>query len=125
MPAATISEKVYSSVLSFSKFQIIILFLSGSTSQYSRTPAARYLTSPIYELQLIGTENNDNYIDEVMAIAEEYSVEFYDFNLAREGFLPIRRGDYFMDTNHLNRVGADMYAKEPPIPAHLHDILPQ
>lgn len=65
--------------------------------------------SPIYELQLISTENYDNYIDEVKAIAEEYNIEFYDFNLAKEEYLPIQLGDYFRDTNHLNSVGANMY----------------
>lgn len=65
--------------------------------------------SPIYELELISTGNYDNYIDEVRAIVEEYDVEFYDFNLAREEYLPIQHGDYFWDVGHLNDVGADMY----------------
>ena len=58
---------------------------------------------------MISTENYDYYIDEVRAIAEEYNVEFYDFNLAREEYLPIQHGDYFMDLGHLNEVGADMF----------------
>lgn len=65
--------------------------------------------SPIYELQLISTENYDNYIDEVRAIAEEYNVEFYDFNLAREEYFPIQHKEYFKDVHHLNSAGADMY----------------
>lgn len=64
--------------------------------------------SPIYELQLISTENYDNYVGQVRTIADEYGVEFYDFNLAKKEYLPIQQGDCFMDIGHLNDAGADM-----------------
>lgn len=65
--------------------------------------------SPTYELQLISTGNYDNYIDQVRVIAEEYDVDFYDFNLIRKEYLPIQNGDYFMDIGHLNDAGANMF----------------
>lgn len=65
--------------------------------------------APIYELQLIATEHYDNYIDQVRAIAERYNVEFYDFNLAKEEYLPIQNSEYFRDIGHLNDSGADMF----------------
>lgn len=65
--------------------------------------------SPIYELQLISTENYDNYIDQVRGIAKEYHVDFYDFNLVREDYLSIQKTEYFQDLNHLNSFGADLF----------------
>lgn len=65
--------------------------------------------SPIYELQLISTEGYDDYIDQIRAIADEYGVDFYDFNLAKEEYLPIQHTKYFMDIEHLNADGAAMY----------------
>ena len=65
--------------------------------------------SPIDELQLISTENYDNYIEQIKEISEEYNVPFYDFNLAKEEYLPIHYGKYFMDIEHLNHTGASMF----------------
>lgn len=65
--------------------------------------------SPIYELRLISTMNYDNYTNEVRDIAEEYGIPFYDFNLAREEYLPIQYGEYFTDGHHLNSAGAEMF----------------
>lgn len=65
--------------------------------------------SPMYELQPISTENYDNYIDQVRTIADEYGVDFYDFNLAREEYLAIQDGKYFQDIGHLNEDGADIF----------------
>lgn len=65
--------------------------------------------SPIDDLQLLSTEGYDHYISQIRRIAEEYRVDFYDFNLAKEDFLPVRDGKYFQDVGHLNSVGADLY----------------
>lgn len=65
--------------------------------------------SPIYELALISTEHYDNYINQIRKIAAEYQIDFYDFNLAKEEYLPIQYGEYFHDINHLNSTGADMF----------------
>ncbi len=65
--------------------------------------------SPIDELQIISTENYDNYINQIKEISEEYSVPFYDFNLAKDEYLPIQHGEYFKDIGHLNYAGASMF----------------
>lgn len=65
--------------------------------------------SPIYELQLISTEDYDNYVDQVRQIAEEYQVDFYDFNLVKEEYLPIQQMKYFSDVGHLNEVGSNLF----------------
>lgn len=65
--------------------------------------------APIGELELISTENYDNYVNEVRKIADEYSIAFYDFNLAKEEYLPIQHGEYFLNVGHLNSAGADMF----------------
>lgn len=65
--------------------------------------------SPMRELQLIGTENYDNYVNYVRKIADEYGIAFYDFNLAKEEYLPIQQGKYYKDMGHLNGAGADLF----------------
>lgn len=65
--------------------------------------------SPIDELQLVSTECYDNYINQIREIADEYGIEFYDFNLTKEEYLDIQHGEYFMDVGHLNYKGADMF----------------
>lgn len=65
--------------------------------------------SPMDELRLISTENYDSYVNQVKDIAGEYGVAFYDFNLAKEEYLPIHHGKYFTDSQHLNGAGADLF----------------
>ena len=66
-------------------------------------------SSPIYELQVLSTENYDNYVSQLRQIAEEYGIDYYDFNLCRENYLPIQKTENFMDIGHLNVNGADIY----------------
>lgn len=65
--------------------------------------------SPIYELQLISTENYDNYLNQVRGIAAEYELDIYDFNLAKEEYLPIQQTKYFRDVGHLNAAGGELF----------------
>lgn len=65
--------------------------------------------SPIYELQVISTEDYDNYTSQIKRVADEYGVDFYDFNLVKEEYLPIQQAKYFMDSDHLNADGAAMF----------------
>ncbi len=66
-------------------------------------------SNPMYEIQPISTENYDNYVDGIRKIAAEYGIPYYDFNLAREEYLPIQNPGYFMDAGHLNTKGAEIY----------------
>ena len=68
-------------------------------------------SAPVYELQVLTTENYDTYIKYIRAIADEYGVEYYDFNLSREEYLPIQHTEYFGDKEHLNSAGAEMFTK--------------
>lgn len=65
--------------------------------------------SPIYELQVISTEGYDDYTGQIREIADEYDVDFYDFNLAKDEYLPIQQTKYFMDVEHLNADGAALF----------------
>lgn len=65
--------------------------------------------SPIYELQLLSTENYDCYVQRISEIAMEYEIPYYDFNMVKEEYLPIQCGEYFMDVGHLNAKGAELY----------------
>ncbi|MBD5520921.1 MAG: hypothetical protein HDR03_06795 [Lachnospiraceae bacterium] len=65
--------------------------------------------SPIDELQLMSVVNYDNFLVQINNIADEYDVEFYDFNLAKEEYLSIQKGEYFRDEGHLNDSGATIF----------------
>lgn len=65
--------------------------------------------SPVDELQLISTGEYDNYTAQIRRIAEEYGVDFYDFNLTKEEYLPIHQGGNFRDVGHLNYAGAAIF----------------
>lgn len=65
--------------------------------------------APMYQLAPISTEHYDYYVDEIRTIAEEYGIDFYDFNLVKEEYLPIQEDKYYMDTDHLNGAGAEFF----------------
>lgn len=65
--------------------------------------------SPIFDLQLISTEGYDDYNMAIRELAAEYDVPFYDFNLAKDAYLPIQDGKYFRDVGHLNQYGAQLF----------------
>lgn len=67
------------------------------------------LVTPIETFQLINLENYDNFVNQVKSIAEEYGVDFYDFNLAKEEYLSIQHTEYFRDDKHLNTAGAEVF----------------
>lgn len=75
MPAVTISAKVYSSVLSFSKFQTIIMFLSESTSQYSRMPAALRL---LYSIDKAITINKIKCNQKMQKVINAMMIDMYN-----------------------------------------------
>lgn len=65
--------------------------------------------SPIYDLQLISTIDYDEYINNIKALADEYDIPFYDFNLVKEEWLTIQDGKYFSDVEHLNQWGSKLF----------------
>ncbi|MCM1538322.1 MAG: hypothetical protein NC254_07990 [bacterium] len=65
--------------------------------------------SPIYETQILGAKDYDAYYDQVSAIAAEYGVPFYDFNLCKSEYLDIMHRELFLDSGHLNTAGADVF----------------
>lgn len=76
--------------------------------QQKNIPLTLFIT-PTPELQFLCTEHYDYYINQVRDIAEEYQIPFYDFNLAKEEYLPIKQNRYFLDIGHLNADGAGMF----------------
>lgn len=67
-------------------------------------------SSPIYELQLISDDDYDNYVKQINEIAATYDLEYYDFNLCKEEYLPIQKLEYFRDAGHLNADGAELFS---------------
>lgn len=76
-----------------------------------------FFISPMYELTLISRGGYDNYIAQVRKIAQEYGIEFYDFNLTKEEYLPIQQTKYYRDIDHLNYEGACMFT------AFFHEVM--
>lgn len=93
-PLGTTSEGYIRKIISFCKKEGIQVTL---------------FISPINDLQLVSTEDYDHYISQIREIAEEYRVDFYDFNLAKEKYLSLNDGKYFRDVGHLNNAGAALY----------------
>ena len=65
--------------------------------------------SPVDGLYLTGVENYDNLVKQIKEIAGEYHIPFYDFNLAKEEYLPLNKSEHFCDSAHLNHEGADIF----------------
>lgn len=65
--------------------------------------------APVYKVETMSYEKYDDYTSGVKAVAEEYQVPYYDFNLIREEYLPIQKLKYFVDTGHLNTNGAELF----------------
>lgn len=65
--------------------------------------------APVYKLEIMSYEKYDDYTSSVKAVAEQYQVPYYDFNLIREEYLPIQELRYFVDTGHLNTNGAELF----------------
>lgn len=68
-----------------------------------------FYVAPIYDLQLISVGDYDNYYKQIRAIAEDNNVPFYDFNLMKKNEMDIKHGYCYMDTQHLNCHGADLF----------------
>lgn len=65
--------------------------------------------NPIYETQILSTIEYDSYHRQVLSIADEYGVPFYDFNLCKSEYLDIMHRENFADAGHLNSVGAELF----------------
>ena len=93
-PVGKVSEKYIRKIIDYCKDKDIDITL---------------FCTPMDELQLISAEDYDNYINQMKGIAEEYDVEFYDFNLAKEEYLPIHDREHFRNADHLNTAGGDLF----------------
>ena len=67
--------------------------------------------SPVMDFQLLSTGDYDSYVRELKALADEYGIPCYDFNLIKTDELDIKHGEYYMDPEHLNMKGAELYTK--------------
>lgn len=67
--------------------------------------------SPLHDLELISTQNYDNYVMELRELAAEYDLTVYDFNLAKEAYLTLQDSGYYRDTGHLNQDGAELFTQ--------------
>ena len=52
--------------------------------------------------------NYDDYVEYVTEMAENYGINYYDFNLCKEDFFPTQIS-FFYDDDHLNQDGAELF----------------
>ena len=67
--------------------------------------------SPMDRLQLMATGDYDRYNEQIREIANEYNLDFYDFNLVKEEYLDICNDENMLDFEHLNAKGAAEFSK--------------
>lgn len=67
--------------------------------------------SPVLDFQLLSTGDYDSYVTELKSLADGYGIECYDMNLIKREYLDIKRGEYYMDPEHLNTAGAEVYTE--------------
>lgn len=68
-------------------------------------------SSPITNLELLAIGDYDYYVAQINAIAAEYGIEYYDFNLCKSEYLPLEQSVHFRDTDHLNNKGVEIYTQ--------------
>lgn len=68
-------------------------------------------SSPIYELEMLAVQHYDEYVKQLKAICNKFDVEYYDFNLVKNEVLPLEEASYYMDINHLNEKGAEIFTR--------------
>lgn len=66
-------------------------------------------TSPMAEFQTLREMEYDPYVEQVSAIAREYGISYYDFNLCSTEILDLGKPSYFRDMGHLNAQGAEVF----------------
>ncbi|MCR4896788.1 MAG: hypothetical protein K5891_08460 [Lachnospiraceae bacterium] len=64
---------------------------------------------PMPDGTLVTAGHFQEYIDAVGGIAEENDLEYWEFNLAKDGLLDLDRGDFY-DETHLNIYGAEKFS---------------
>lgn len=76
--------------------------------QKREIPITLYI-APINDLELISTRDYDDYVKEIREFAAKYDLMVYDFNLAKDEYLPLQDSKNFKDTGHLNASGANLF----------------
>lgn len=67
-------------------------------------------SAPVTDYQTALHENYDHYVNQVAAIAAEYGLPYYDFNLCKEEYLDVTDDGLFRDKGHLNVFGAEKFS---------------
>lgn len=67
--------------------------------------------APMPDMTLIGKENYDEYSVLIRNMAENYGIEYYDFNLCKPEYFDAGNAEIFRDPGHLNLYGAEEFTK--------------
>ena len=66
--------------------------------------------TPEPEWTIVGKGNYQEYHDYIQKLANNYDVKFYDFNLCSDKYFDSNDNNLFIDTDHLNRRGAEAFS---------------
>lgn len=67
--------------------------------------------SPIADSQLMALGKYDLYVEQVNAIAKEYEIDYYDFNLCHPKYMDMQDERYYINAGHLNVYGAELFTQ--------------
>ena len=78
--------------------------------------------SPVSNFELSAKGNYDDYIAFVDDLISDKGVQYVDFNLTKEEYMPYRQRNYY-DGNHLNMYGAELFS--PLVAENINGVLPE
>lgn len=67
--------------------------------------------APMPDMTLVGKENYDEYSGLIRSMAENYGIEYYDFNLCKPEYFDAGNLEIFRDEGHLNVYGAEEFTE--------------
>lgn len=73
--------------------------------------ALTWIGCPISDFQLVRNGGYDNYVSQVMDLAKQYGIPYYDFNLCKNEYLDLSQNKYWADMGHLNTAGAENFTR--------------
>ena len=69
-----------------------------------------FVVSPMSDFLLSALGNYDDYIETIREIADQRGIEYYDFNLCKEDYFPVK-SEWYKDPGHLNCYGAEAFSQ--------------
>lgn len=69
-----------------------------------------FVTAPEPEWNIVGKGNYQDFHNSIKSIADEYNLDFFDFNLCHSKYFDASDLNFFQDDHHLNKQGAEQFS---------------